>query len=106
VNQTPAECVIREIEEESGYAARVIKLAAVWDRARQGHPPGLFSIVKMFFVCALAGGTARTGLETNGVSWFLEHELPSELSMGRVLPHQLARMFAHWHQPAIATEFN
>ena len=38
VNQTPAESVVREVFEESGYHVRPVKLAAVWDRARQGHP--------------------------------------------------------------------
>ena len=39
VNQTPAQSVVREIFEESGYHARPVKLAAVWDRARQTQPP-------------------------------------------------------------------
>lgn len=106
VNQTPAECVVREVREESGYAARVVKLAAVWDRAAQGHPPAAFSIVKMFFVCALEGGAARTSLETSGVAWFAEDALPADLSLGRTLPHQLVRMFAHWRDPSLPVEFD
>src|SRR5579862_7292336 len=51
VNQSASECVEREIQEESGFQARAIKLAAVWDRRRQGqvasHP---YSIYKMFFI--------------------------------------------------------
>jgi 8-oxo-dGTP pyrophosphatase MutT (NUDIX family) len=34
VNQTPAQSVVREVLEESGYQVRATKLAAVWDRAR------------------------------------------------------------------------
>jgi ADP-ribose pyrophosphatase YjhB (NUDIX family) len=30
-----AESVVREVFEESGYRFRAVKLAAVWDRARQ-----------------------------------------------------------------------
>ncbi len=105
VNQTPAECALREVREESGYEARIVKLAAVWDRARQGHPPGAFSIVKLVFVCALAGGEPVTSLETSGTGWFAEADLPADLSRGRTLPHQLARMFAHWRQPALPTDF-
>ena len=70
VNQTPAESVVREVAEESGYRVRVRKLAAVWDKARQGHPPGPFSVVKLYFLCALEGGEARTSLETTEVAWF------------------------------------
>jgi ADP-ribose pyrophosphatase YjhB (NUDIX family) len=106
VNQTPAEAAIREVAEESGYIARIVKLAAAWDRARQGHPPGPFSIVKMMFVCALAGGAPTTSLETSGTGWFTEDALPDDLSLGRTLPHQLARMFEHWRQPALPTDFD
>ena len=59
VNQTPAQSVMREIFEESGYHARPLKLAAVWDRARQALPPAPYSVVRLFFVCALEGGEAR-----------------------------------------------
>jgi ADP-ribose pyrophosphatase YjhB (NUDIX family) len=106
VNQTPAQSVVREVFEESGYHARPVKLAAVWDRARQPHPPSPWSVVRMFFLCALEGGTARTSLETSGHGWFHESEVPEELSLGRTLPHHIARMFAHWREPALPTEFD
>jgi ADP-ribose pyrophosphatase YjhB (NUDIX family) len=105
VNQTPAECAVREVREESGYTARIVKLAAVWDRARQGHPASPFSIVKLMFLCAHAGGTPTTSLETSGSDWFAEDALPQDLSRGRTLPHQLARMFAHWRQPDLPTDY-
>jgi ADP-ribose pyrophosphatase YjhB (NUDIX family) len=107
VNQTSAECVLREIREESGYEARAVKLAAVWDRMRQGHvPAGAFSITKLFFVCRLTGGAAATSLETSGTGWFAEDAIPADLSTGRVLPHQIARMFAHLRAPELPTEFD
>jgi ADP-ribose pyrophosphatase YjhB (NUDIX family) len=106
VNQTPAQSVVREVFEESGYHARAIKLAAVWDRARQTHPPTAFSIVRMFFVCALEGGSPKTSLETSGVDWFAESDVPTDLSLRRTLPRQISRMFAHWRDPALATEFD
>jgi ADP-ribose pyrophosphatase YjhB (NUDIX family) len=106
VNQTPAQCVLREVTEESGYLARIVKLAAVWDRARQGHPPVAFSIVKLMFVCALAGGAPATSLETSGTGWFTRAELPADLSRGRTLPHQLARMFEHWRRPDLPTDYD
>lgn len=106
VNQTPAESVVREVFEESGYHARPVKLAAVWDRARQAQPPAPYSVVRMFFICELTGGEPRTSLETSGHGWFLEPEIPPDLSTGRTLPHHIARMFAHWREPALATEFD
>ena len=106
VNQTPAESVVREIFEESGYHAKPLKLAAVWDRARQPHPPAPYSVVRFFFICALTGGEARTSLETSGHGWFHEAGVPEDLSRGRTLPMHIARMFAHWREPGLPTEFD
>ena len=106
VNQTPAESVIREVFEESGYRVRPIKLAAVWDRARQGHPAGSASVVKMAFVCVLEGGSPTVSLETSGSGWFAAGKIPADLSVRRTLPHQIARLFDHWRDPALPTDFD
>lgn len=106
VNVTPALNAVKEVREESGYEVAVVKLAAVLDRTRQGHPNGVFSCCKMFFVCELAGGAASTGLETSEVCWFAEDEIPIELSLGRVLPRQIRRMFDHRRQPSLAADFD
>jgi len=106
VNQTPAQSVVREVFEESGYHVRAVKLAAVWDRARQAQPAMAFSVVRLFFICALEGGEPATSLETSEVGWFAEAEVPAELSLRRTLPRHIGRMFAHWRQPELATEFN
>jgi ADP-ribose pyrophosphatase YjhB (NUDIX family) len=106
VNQTAAQSVVREVFEESGYRVRPVKLAAAWDKAAQGHPPGPFSITTLFFICALEGGTPATSLETSGADWFAEQAIPRELSARRVNHRQIARMFAHWRDPGLATEFD
>ena len=82
------------------------KLAAVWDRTRQGHGAFPFSTYKLFFVCEITGGAAAPSLETSEVAFFAEEALPAELSTGRVLPQQVRRMFAHWREPGLATEFD
>lgn len=106
VNQSPREGVEREIREESGYEARAIKLAGVYDFRRQGNPNPLpNSIYKIFFVCELTGGEARTSFETSAVDFFLPDRLPS-LSLGRTNPAQIARMFAHWRDPALPADFH
>jgi ADP-ribose pyrophosphatase YjhB (NUDIX family) len=105
VNQTPAESVEREVFEESGYRVRAAKLAAVWDRARQGHPAGSASVVKLAFICTLEGGSPTTSLETSGVGWFAEDAIPPDLSTRRTLPHQIARMFDHWRDAGLPTDF-
>ena len=105
VNLTAAENVIKEVREESGYDVRATKLAAVWDRTRQGHPSGVFSCCKFFFICEVTGGAAATGPETSEIGWFAENRLPADLSLGRVLPAQLARMFVHARDRALPTDF-
>lgn len=106
VNQTPSQSVEREVFEESGYRVRAVKLAAVWDRARQAHPPVSFSVVRLFFLCELLGGEATTSLETSGCGWFDEASIPADLSLGRTQPRHIARMFAHWREPGLPTEFD
>lgn len=105
VNITVAESVIKEMREESGFEAKVRKLAAVWDRTRQGHASAVFSCCKMFFVCDIVGGAAATGTETSEIGWFAEDEIPEDLSLGRVLPGQIRRMFAHARDDRLPTEF-
>jgi ADP-ribose pyrophosphatase YjhB (NUDIX family) len=107
VNETPVQCAVREVREESGFEVEVLKLAAVYDRDRHGHePPHAFHVYKLLFVCKVIGGAARPGLETSEVRFFTIDELPSDLSRARVRRHQLDRMFEHWGSPGLPTEFD
>jgi len=106
VNQSAAECVVRELAEESGYKARAVKLAAVWDYSRQGHNfchPA--SIYKIFFLCELTGGSARPSIETTQIEFFSKDSLPT-LSGGRVTNAQIHRMFVHAEKPELPTDFD
>ena len=106
VNLTAAENAAKEAVEESGFRVEPRKLAAVWDRARQGHPSGVFSTYKVFFLCERIGGEAAVGYETSEVGWFGEMDIPADLSLGRVLPQQIRRMFAHRRDPSLPTDFD
>jgi ADP-ribose pyrophosphatase YjhB (NUDIX family) len=106
VNQSAAECVVREIAEESGFLARARKLAAVRDYQRSGHPPrNVDSIYKMFFICEITGGAARASDETSEVAFFPRDALPP-LSLGRTTAAQIDRMFHHAEHPDLATDFD
>jgi ADP-ribose pyrophosphatase YjhB (NUDIX family) len=106
VNQSAAECVVREIAEESGFLARARKLAAVRDYQRSGHPPrNVDSIYKMFFICEITGGAARASDETSEVAFFARDALPP-LSLGRTTAAQIERMFHHAEHPELATDFD
>jgi ADP-ribose pyrophosphatase YjhB (NUDIX family) len=106
VNQSAAECVVREIAEESGFQARAMKLAAVRDYQRSGHPArNVDSIYKMFFICEITGGGARPSDETSEVAFFARDALPP-LSLGRTTAAQIERMFQHAEHPELATDFD
>jgi ADP-ribose pyrophosphatase YjhB (NUDIX family) len=105
VNQTAAECVVREISEESGFQARAVKLAAVHDYRKRHPPRHIDSIYKMFFICVLTGGSARPSHETSEVAFFSRSELP-KLSMGRTTPEQIELMFQHAERPDLPTDFD
>ncbi|CAH2793317.1 MAG: NUDIX hydrolase [uncultured Caballeronia sp.] len=106
VNFTAAENVVKEVREESGFEVQVRKLAAVWDRTRRGHPDRVFSCCKLFFICDIIGGEAATSVETSEVKWFSEGALPDDLSLARVLPDQLRRVFVHARNRQLPTEYD
>jgi ADP-ribose pyrophosphatase YjhB (NUDIX family) len=105
VNQTAAECVVREISEESGFQARALKLAAVHDYRKRNRLRHIDSIYKMFFICELVGGSARPSHETSDVGFFSRSELPT-LSAGRTTAEQIEMMFRHAERPDLPTEFD
>jgi ADP-ribose pyrophosphatase YjhB (NUDIX family) len=105
VNDAPSSAILKEIEQESGFTARVLKLAAIYDRNKRNHPAYLFHSWKLFFVCEITGGEARTSYETTAVEFFPLDALP-ELSTGRSNAEQIRRMHQHHLDPNLPTEFD
>lgn len=105
VNESPSEAIVREVYEESGYHTHAVKLLAFYDRDKHGHPPFLFHVYKLFFLCELVGGAPTMSKETEAVAFFREDALP-QLSLTRVTPAQIARMFEHYHHPDWPTDFD
>ena len=94
VNDSPSEAVEREIIEESGFQAKAERLLAVFDRAKHGNePPFPFHVYKLFILCRLEGGEARTSMETTGVEFVGETAIPP-LSLSRVTREQIEFCFA------------
>ena len=106
VNLTPAENMIKEMVEETGFQVAPRKLAAVLDRTSQGHKPAVFSAYKLFFICDIIGGSATISHETSEIGWFAENALPDDLSTERVTPSQLQMMFRHGRDFGLPTEFD
>jgi ADP-ribose pyrophosphatase YjhB (NUDIX family) len=107
VNDAPSAAVVREIHEESGYETRVLKLAALVDKntPRHGLARGVYHVYKLFFLCELTGGEARTSIETDGVEFFALDALP-ELSTPRVTRSLIERMREHQRHPDLPTDFD
>lgn len=113
IGEAPSEAIAREIEEESGYRTRAVKLLAFYDRNKHDHPPFPFHAYKAFFRCELTDDerhvdpaqTSASFVETGEVGWFAEDAIP-ELSVGRVTHAQIARFFVHLRQPDLPTDFD
>jgi ADP-ribose pyrophosphatase YjhB (NUDIX family) len=105
--ETPTTAAVREVLEETGYAASVVKLIACWDRDVQGNTPPLpVHVYKLFFLCTVAGAPKDPQpRETLDVGWFDVGDLPT-LSTGRNTAAQIQRARAHHRDPALPTEID
>jgi ADP-ribose pyrophosphatase YjhB (NUDIX family) len=93
VGESPSEAAQREVKEETGYEVRAERLLALWDRDKHPHPPLPFHVYKLYFECELLGGEPlAASTETEEVGFFPTDALP-ELSLGRVTPRQIERLF-------------
>ena len=79
VGYSPAEVVVKEVQEETGIACEPLRLIAVLDGLRMGFTRiPLYSLV---FQCHAVGGELRAHpLECADVGWFALDELPQPLA--------------------------
>jgi ADP-ribose pyrophosphatase len=99
IGLSPSEVAVKEVQEESGYTVKPVRLLAVLDKKFHDHPPEPYHIYKMFIQCEIIGGDAQIGLETSAVDFFEEDNLP-ELSVERNTLKQLQLMFEYDRNPA------
>ena len=105
IGDSPSTAVVREVKEESGYCVKARKLLALLDRNRHGHPPIPYHAYKLFFLCDIVAGNAHAEQETDAVGFFAHDEVPP-LSLTRVTPSQIARLFEHFFHPEWPTQFD
>ena len=107
IGDGPSFAVEREIREESGYLAKAVKLAALFDKNNpaHGHPPSILHIYKLFFLCELTGGTPTISNETDGVDFFPVSSLPP-LSTGRATQSEIERLYEHHLNRGLPTDFD
>jgi ADP-ribose pyrophosphatase YjhB (NUDIX family) len=107
VGESPSEAVAREVREESGYAARAVKLLGLYDRDRRAFPPHLWHIWKLFFLCELEEGERQAlGYETLDARFFGPGELPEPLRFGDATRAEIERCFEQRVHPEWAAEFD
>lgn len=105
IGLSPAENIAKEIKEESGYVVVPTKFLALLDMNKHPHPPQPFHYYKLFIRCEVVGGEAESGVETKGVAFFPEGDLP-ELSLNRNVESQLHMLFEFEKNPVKATLFD
>jgi len=104
--ECPSKSIEREVWEESGFHVKAQRLAAIYDRSLHPHRPlWHYHIYKLFFICEITGGQATTSYETEEVAFFCEDDLP-QLSITKILPEQIAKMFDYYRQPELPVYFD
>lgn len=79
VGYSPAEVVVKEVKEETGYDVEPVQLIGVLDGLRLGFTR--VPLYSLLFHCKLIGGSLKPHpLEVTDVGWFKENELPYPLA--------------------------
>ncbi|HET7273110.1 MAG TPA: NUDIX domain-containing protein, partial [Rubrobacter sp.] len=105
VGESPSETAARETLEESGYRVRPLRLLAAYDRDRRGHPPIFYHVYKLVYLCEILDDTPSSDVDTDGVRFFGENELP-DLSTSRVTLAQIKRFFEQQRDPDQPADFD
>ncbi|TMM59257.1 NUDIX domain-containing protein [Maribacter algarum] len=92
IGDTPSEAVLKEIKEETGFDAKIVRLLAIYDKRCHPHPPEQYYIYKLMFLCKITGGELARGFDMLGADFFSLDKLP-ELSEDRILKSQLQHLF-------------
>ncbi|KKR08489.1 MAG: NUDIX hydrolase [Parcubacteria group bacterium GW2011_GWC2_39_14] len=78
--ETPWDCAVREVKEETGLDVQVTRLLGVY--SRQGRDEVAFQ-----FECTILGGELTTNSEADDLQYFALDSLPKNIS-----PNKLARI--------------
>lgn len=116
VGESAAESAVRETREEAGMDVRAVKLVALYERERHGHPLHPEFSYKAFFACepcqagglpwamrSRADGTGES--EIIGAAFFDPDDLPP-LSLARITAEEVALVFEHDRDPRLPTAFD
>jgi ADP-ribose pyrophosphatase YjhB (NUDIX family) len=105
VGVTPAEMVVREVREESGYEVAVRKLVGVFDANRSQSLASFYHAYRLIYLCDLLGGQPEPNHEILAVDFFDFDALPP-LSHNRTDTRHLAEVRAHLADTARPAAFD
>lgn len=71
--ESPADTVVREVKEETGYDVRVDRLSGVYTNNRKND-------VVFIFVCCIVGGISTVSDESDQIEYFAVDNLPRYFS--------------------------
>ena len=104
VGETPAQGAVREALEETRVQVRATRLVGIFDSRFTGRTTAHHIYMILFLCEPISDDDCRlAGLHTDEVvevQWFLEGDLPSEISPGHDIQIPLAFQARHTSQPA------
>lgn len=112
VNESLSSAAEREVLEESGHKVKSRKVAAIFDHRKHGYKKHLYHFYKIYLICDLLGGSSDAikedlNHETVEVAYFSKKEIESlVLDPGRSAKAHVLRMFDHFTQPELPTDFD
>ncbi|WP_440896500.1 NUDIX hydrolase [Amphibacillus sp. Q70] len=96
IGLTPSEVAVKEVQEESGFEVKAVKLIGIFDKKCHPHPTSPYHVYKIFIQCDIMGGQPKEGIETSAVDFFAKNDLPP-LSVARNTESQIEVAFRHLH---------
>ena len=102
--ETADECVVREVQEETGYEVKVLRVIGVYSEPKHTtitYPDGnTVAYVSILFECTVLGGAPALSDESTAVDWFFPDRLPQPFHAGHVprVQDALARQVAAFYR--------
>ncbi len=107
VNESLSKAVTRETREESGFIVVPKKVCGIYDHRKHGYKPHLYHFYKIYVLCDVSGGEAASSVETSEIGFFARREIEALfLDIGRTTCAHVLRMFDHFGNQALQTDFD
>lgn len=106
VDQSIASNTEKEVLEETGYNVTAQSLIAVQDWRKHNVCNYAYGVIKTFTLCQNNGGEFSENIETTGIDFFAEDEIPENLASEKVTAEQIAMCFKATEDSNFITQFD